>query len=217
MNLALILLLALSDIVSLPQSQSASPPVTQESPQQPSTDSKPQDQTGGSQPQDSSTASKPTAPAPTQTPSTQQAAPKKKRRHKKVISQNCDPATGAATAADPSAGSTAAAGAQSAPAKCPPPKIIVRHGGASEPAIQLAGDQPSASRDAIKQMLGATDANLKKLTDHQLNTNQQDMVNQVRQFMQQSHTAVDAGDFERARTLAWKAQLLSEELVKPAK
>jgi hypothetical protein len=43
------------------------------------------------------------------------------------------------------------------------------------------------------------------------------MVNQIRQFMEQSKAAVEAGDLERARTLAWKAQLLSDELVKPPK
>jgi hypothetical protein len=66
-------------------------------------------------------------------------------------------------------------------------------------------------------MLGSTEANLKKLAGQQLSPSQQDMVTQVRQFMEQSKTAVSAGDLERARTLAWKAQLLSEELVKPAK
>jgi len=66
-------------------------------------------------------------------------------------------------------------------------------------------------------MLRGTETNLKNLSSRQLNSNQQDMVNQVRQFMQQSKTAMSAGDFERAKTLAWKAQLLSEELVKPAK
>jgi len=64
-------------------------------------------------------------------------------------------------------------------------------------------------------MLDATEANLKKLAGKQLTPNQQDMVSQTRQFMQQSKAAVEAGDLERARTLAWKAQVLSEELVKP--
>jgi iron uptake system EfeUOB component EfeO/EfeM len=64
-------------------------------------------------------------------------------------------------------------------------------------------------------MLDTTEANLKKLAGKQLTPNQQDMVSQTRQFMQQSKAAVDAGDLERARTLAWKAQVLSEELVKP--
>jgi hypothetical protein len=64
-------------------------------------------------------------------------------------------------------------------------------------------------------MLAATEANLKKISEQQLNSNQQDMVTQIRQFMQQSKAAVADGDLERARTLAWKAQLLSDELVKP--
>lgn len=63
-------------------------------------------------------------------------------------------------------------------------------------------------------MLSATDMNLKKLDGKKLTASQQDMVNQVRQFMQQAKGAVATGDTERARTLAWKAQLLSEEVVK---
>jgi hypothetical protein len=66
-------------------------------------------------------------------------------------------------------------------------------------------------------MLESTNANLKKIAGRQLSANQQDMVTQTRQFMAQAKAAVDDGDLERARTLAWKAQLLSEELVKPEK
>jgi hypothetical protein len=97
----------------------------------------------------------------------------------------------------------------------------VRQGGASEPSVQLAGGTPggqtSHERDTAKQMLGSTEANLKKIAGRQLTQNQQDMVSQIRQFIDQSKKAVDAGDLERARTLAWKAQLLSEELLKPEK
>jgi hypothetical protein len=63
-------------------------------------------------------------------------------------------------------------------------------------------------------MLGTTDANLKQIAGRQLSATQQDMVNQIRQFVGQSKAAVVDGDLERARTLAWKAQVLSEELVK---
>ena len=63
----------------------------------------------------------------------------------------------------------------------------------------------------------SADANHKKIAGRQLDSNQQDMVTQIRQFMSQAKEAIDAGDLERARTLAWKAQLLSEELVKPEK
>jgi hypothetical protein len=99
--------------------------------------------------------------------------------------------------------------------------VIVRHGGTSEPSIQLAGgtggNQTSHQRDTANQMLESTEANLKKIAGRQLTPNQQDMVNQIRQFVDQSKTAAGAGDLERARTLAWKAQLLSEELIKPEK
>jgi hypothetical protein len=97
--------------------------------------------------------------------------------------------------------------------------VIVRHGGTSQQSIQLAGGAASTTsqkRDNANQMLAATEANLKKIAGRQLAPNQQDMVNQIRQFMEQSKAAVDAGDLERARTLAWKAQVLSDELVKPS-
>jgi len=97
----------------------------------------------------------------------------------------------------------------------------VRQGGATEPTIQLAGgpagDQAAQQRDSANQMLAATSENLKKLAERTLTASQQDMVNQVRQFMDQSKTATAAGDLDRARILAWKAQLLSEELVNPHK
>lgn len=64
-------------------------------------------------------------------------------------------------------------------------------------------------------MLEATDQNLKKIAGRNLTANQQDMVNQIHQFVEQSKAATAAGDLDSARTLAWKAQLLSEELVNP--
>jgi len=129
------------------------------------------------------------------------------------------PGTSSAT---PSATSSATSSATaSAHTNCPPPKVIVRHGGTSEPSVQLAGgaagNQASHQRDTANQMLESTEANLKKIAGRQLSSNQQDMVNQIRQFMGQSKAAVDAGDLDRARTLAWKAQLLSEDLLKPEK
>jgi len=64
-------------------------------------------------------------------------------------------------------------------------------------------------------MLGATETNLKKVAGQQLSLNQQASVTQIREFMEQSKTALAAGEMERARTLAWKAKLLSDDLVKP--
>ena len=97
----------------------------------------------------------------------------------------------------------------------------MRHGGTSEPSIQLAGgpanDQAARQRDVVNQLLATTDGNLKKIAGQQLSSNQQDTVTQVRQFIDQSKAAVAAGDLDRARTLAWKAELLSEDLTTPQK
>lgn len=97
----------------------------------------------------------------------------------------------------------------------------MRHGGSKESSIQLAGgpnaEQSAQQRNAINQLLGVSDQNLKRAADMQLSAAQQDTVLQTREFMEQSKTAMAAGDFERARTLAWKAQLLSEDLANPEK
>jgi hypothetical protein len=171
-----------------------------------------------------------------QTPSGQKpAAAQRPHRKKKRIAPNCVPASAAGTATAPPASvspdappqDTSANGATptpqpaSAPTVCPPPKVIVLQGGTSEPSIQLdggaTGDQAAQQRRTANQMLVYTQANLKKMAGRQLTPSQQDMVNQIHQFMDQSKTAVAAGDVERGRTLAWKAQLLSEELVNPQK
>jgi len=94
-------------------------------------------------------------------------------------------------------------------------------GSSPEPTLQLAGGpggaQAAQQRTTANQMLEAAAKNLKKIEGRNLTSSQQVMVNQIRQFMEQSKTATTAGDLDRARTLAWKAQLLSEELVNPQK
>jgi hypothetical protein len=173
-------------------------------------------------------------PAPTQvppapakkTPSGQTHPTTKRSRHKKRVLPPCGSAPAAgqdAASSNPAPANSPTPGATPAsktPGPCTPSKVVVRHGGTSEPSIQLAGgpaDQTAHQRDAANQILGSADANLKKIAGQQLSPNQQDMVNQIRQFMGQSKAAIDSGDLERARTLAWKAQVLSEELVKPGK
>jgi hypothetical protein len=69
----------------------------------------------------------------------------------------------------------------------------------------------------VNQLLGTTNQNLKKTAGWQLNSSQQDTISQTRQFVKQSEAAMAEGDLERARTLAWKAELLSEDLVNPQK
>jgi len=172
---------------------------------------------------------KPATAAPSKTPAKKSHSPTaSKPRKKKVAQENCAPAPGAASSAKPgfapASGTSTATGSTpttSAPTNCPPPKTIVPQGGTSDPSIQLAGgavgEQATQQRNTANQMLGATEQNLKKIAGQQLTEDQQGILTQIRQFIEQSKTAVAAGDTERARTLAWKAQLLSEELANPAK
>ncbi len=154
----------------------------------------------------------------------------KKIHHKKKSIEECTPAPDATVAkpgTQPSQGDTALTTATTAQTqstaptkKCPPAKIVVNQGGATDSSIQLAGGAPKQTSQAhatADPMLDETESNLKKLEGRQLSSSEQDMVTQIRQFIEQSKTAVAAGDVERARTLAWKAQTLSEDLVKPEK
>jgi protein involved in polysaccharide export with SLBB domain len=97
--------------------------------------------------------------------------------------------------------------------------VVVRHGGTADPGIQLAGgpttDQAAKQREVVNQLLGVTEANLRKIAGQQLSPSQQDTLTQSRAFVKQSKDAVESGDLDRARTLAWKAELLSEDLLKP--
>ena len=172
-----------------------------------------------------STGAQGTVSGPTQKPPAHKTAKKpiKKTAQKKVVTPNCDSATesspknvpGAANSSDPPNTQT---GQNQPPKNCPPEKIVVRHGGTTEPSIQLAGgDRESQKRNETNQMLGSTDENLKKISSIQLNQDQQDTVSQIKQFVDESKKALASGDLERGHTLAWKAQLLSEDLVKPQK
>src|SRR5579863_4000165 len=155
-----------------------------------------------------------------------------KRDHKKRVAIADCGAASAGSARKPSAdakpSTNSAAGDSAQPAKsdgaaknCPPPKIVVRQGGAAEPSIQLAGGpttgQASEQKNAAMQLLETTEENLKKISGQQLSSDQQETVTQIHQFMQQSKAAAANGDSERARNLAWKAELLSEDLVNPQK
>jgi hypothetical protein len=103
--------------------------------------------------------------------------------------------------------------------KCPPETIVVRHGGTTDPSIQLAGGatggQAAQQKATANQMLASTEENLKKLEGRQLSASDQATVTQIRQYVEQSKTAITSNDMERARTLAWKAQTLSDDLVNP--
>jgi hypothetical protein len=104
------------------------------------------------------------------------------------------------------------------PATDGPTKVIVNNGGAPDPTVQLSpGVSPEAAsrqRQSTTLLLSTTENNLKTVAGHQLNPSQQDTVTQIREYMKQAKTSADAGDLQRAHTLAFKAKLLSDDLAK---
>jgi len=229
MNLAVMLVVGSFLAVSPPATvagsaalQASTPPTTQNNADHTSAT---QDQQTAARPQ-ATEASKPqsSTSAPGSKSSGQKPSATKRVHKKRASVPNCVPAsTSATSAADPS--QTAAKGTSpttaAPPANCPPAKVVVQQGGSSEPTIELAGGaggvQASQERVTANQMLDSTEENLKKIGALQLTSDQQDMVSQIRQYIEQSKSAEKTGDVERARTLAWKAQQLSEELLKPQK
>jgi len=99
-----------------------------------------------------------------------------------------------------------------------PRKIVVRHGGASEPAAQIApGMSPAEAarqRQNAEQLLGSTGGQLKLLAGRALKAQQQETVGQIRNYMDGARSALQEGDLRRASTLAEKAHLLADDLVK---
>jgi hypothetical protein len=94
----------------------------------------------------------------------------------------------------------------------------VRNGSTADTTVQLAPGmsqrQASHELQSTTQLLAASDANLKQISGHRLNPSQQNVVSQIRKYMEQSRQAADEGDPERAHNLAVKAHLLSDDLVK---
>jgi hypothetical protein len=85
-----------------------------------------------------------------------------------------------------------------------------------EPAISpgVTTQQASQQLDTTKGLLAMTDENLKIVASRQLNAEQQDTVNQIKIYVEQSKAASKNGDLQRAYTLANKARMLSGDLVK---
>jgi hypothetical protein len=105
----------------------------------------------------------------------------------------------------------------------PPPtgeplKIVVREGGASEPAAQIVpGMTPAETtrqRQNAERLLGSTGDQLKQLASRPLDEQRQETVEQIRNYMEGVRSALKEGDVQRANTLAEKAHLLAEDLVK---
>ncbi|MGO9401939.1 MAG: hypothetical protein ACLPVW_00555 [Terriglobales bacterium] len=109
----------------------------------------------------------------------------------------------------------------SPPAPAPdgtPQRVVVREGGAREPAAQIvpgmAPAEATRQRQNAEQWLASADGQLKQLAGRTLDAAQQETVAQIHNYMQGARSALQDGDVRRANTLAEKAHLLAEDLLK---
>jgi hypothetical protein len=103
----------------------------------------------------------------------------------------------------------------------PPPagtskKIVVRHGGADEPTAQIVtgmtADEADRQRREAELLLSTTDEKLKEIAPRARDSQQQETVSQIHNYLEGSRSALKQGDVSRAHTLALKAGLLAEDL-----
>jgi len=124
------------------------------------------------------------------------------------------------------AGGESAAGSpasDTAPAAVPAPhkkprKVVVREGGASEPPAQIVTgmtiEEASSQGNETEQLVDSAEEYLRRLLGRPLDAEQQGTVSQIHNYVAHARAAIKEGDISRGHTLAMKANLLAEDLVK---
>lgn len=79
-------------------------------------------------------------------------------------------------------------------------------------APQLSPQELGFARQQTRDSLSIAERNLHAAQGHRLNALQSDLVSKIRSFAEEARKAAEEGDWTRARNLAKKAQVLSEEL-----
>jgi len=79
-------------------------------------------------------------------------------------------------------------------------------------APQLSPQESAAAQQETNQSLAVADKNLASTRGKRLNAAQADLASKIRGFLKDAREAAQIGDWSRARSLAKKAQVLSEEL-----
>ena len=99
-----------------------------------------------------------------------------------------------------------------------PRKIVIHRGGTSEPVAQILPgmtlEEANRQRESSEQLLAAAETSLRQLAYRPIDTKKQDTIVQIRQYMDAARAALKDSDPQRAHTLAQKAYLLSDDLVK---
>jgi hypothetical protein len=81
-------------------------------------------------------------------------------------------------------------------------------------APQLTQEESAAAQQETSESLSITEKNLAAARGKKLSPSQSDLVSKIKGFLKDAREAARQGDWARARNLAKKAQVLSEELVR---
>jgi hypothetical protein len=79
---------------------------------------------------------------------------------------------------------------------------------------QLSPDELARAKAKAEEFMRAAQQNLDSANGKRLNPTQQDMADKIHGFLKQAQDAIAISDWSRASSLAEKAKLLSDELVK---
>jgi hypothetical protein len=95
----------------------------------------------------------------------------------------------------------------------PPAAEHASAGKPAEPTLapELSDDQLAAAKVETERSLIVAERNLNLTQGHSLNPGQQDLVSKIRGFVDGAHDAIKEGDWQRAQSLARKAEILSHE------
>jgi hypothetical protein len=142
------------------------------------------------------------AKSQTDTKTPPQAEHLKKQRSASVANPNTRRQSVPKRAAVPSAGA--------------PKKVVVREGGAEEPIAQIVtnmtAEESDRQRRVAELLLSTTAETLKEIAPRALDSQEQETVSQIQNYMEGSRSAMKEGDVPRAHTLALKAGLLADDL-----
>jgi hypothetical protein len=99
-----------------------------------------------------------------------------------------------------------------------PRKRVVREGGTTEPSAKIVPgvtpQQANQQRQDAESLLTRTEENLKRLAGRTPDSSHQETIAQIRNYVEGARSALRDGDTQRAHTLALKAHLLANDLVK---
>ena len=80
-------------------------------------------------------------------------------------------------------------------------------------APQLSAQESATAQQETNQSLGIAGKNLAAARGKKLNAAQSDMISKINGFVKDAREAAQTGDWSRARSLAKKAEVLSNELI----